>query len=421
MNIKQASTQQISPSMAYNTVNQDSAHAMTTPSVLVGMPVSAPVAATIPGAFTLVQGSHGLSQRRASSGHASQGSISSIHSVSAHGSPALSHSGSDDSANTTKSAFSSHYSASLSRSSSNAGSTHSHSRRGSVSSAAGTPYGKITNRKDARDGEDGTRKFTCSYPGCNRSFSRNFNLSTHYVSLFHSFFHASSGLFFGPYQRYHSTSFDFPSRWFLICNTQRLTATLRSLNLQNTHLGVKPFPCSHCPKSFSRRHDCARHVAAVHSDKTSSKNNNTSAGAVTKQDGEISPNTCGCGHTCPSHVLAGDNTIVFAPSTAALPGATVGMKEYCHQGQGQSIQPRTSVFSFIKGTAEDDDHFSCSSGGYESAASSSVDSYISSNSNINEYQIGTMMEGRRSPSLALSLPASLDFNLVKLEENGEGE
>jgi hypothetical protein len=199
MNIKQASNQ-IGPSMTYDTVSQHNAHAMTTPSVLAGMPISAPVAATIPGAFTLMQGSHGLSQRRASSGHASQGSISSIHSVSAHGSPAPSHSGSDDSGNTTKSAFSSHYSsaASLSRSSSNAGSAHSHSRRGSVSSAAGTPYGKITIRKDGIGAEDGSRKFTCSYPGCNRSFSRNFNLSTHYVSAFNCFYHTSSVLLFNP-------------------------------------------------------------------------------------------------------------------------------------------------------------------------------------------------------------------------------
>ncbi|KAL7008671.1 hypothetical protein EMMF5_001933 [Cystobasidiomycetes sp. EMM_F5] len=57
-----------------------------------------------------------------------------------------------------------------------------------------------------------SKRFSCSYPGCKRAFSRNFNLTTHY----------------------------------------------------NTHLGVKPYPCSHCPKSFSRRHDCARHIAAVH-------------------------------------------------------------------------------------------------------------------------------------------------------------
>ena len=56
------------------------------------------------------------------------------------------------------------------------------------------------------------KRFLCSFPGCNRAFSRNFNLSTHY----------------------------------------------------NTHLGIKPFACTHCTKTFSRRHDCARHIAAVH-------------------------------------------------------------------------------------------------------------------------------------------------------------
>jgi hypothetical protein len=100
------------------------------------------------------------------------------------------------------------------------------------------------------------------------------------------------------------------------------------------------------------------------------------------------------------------------------------MKDSRHhnEGQVQSIQPRTSVFSFIKGSAEDDEHFSSSSGGYESAASSSVESYISGSNN--EYIFGSSassFEIRRSPSLALSLPASLDFNLVKLEEVGEGE
>ena len=64
-----------------------------------------------------------------------------------------------------------------------------------------------------REKDKSSKKFICSYPGCKQGFSRNFNLSTHY----------------------------------------------------NTHLGVKPFPCTHCPKSFSRRHDCGRHIAAVHS------------------------------------------------------------------------------------------------------------------------------------------------------------
>lgn len=74
-----------------------------------------------------------------------------------------------------------------------------------------------------------SKSWVCSYPDCGKAFGRNFNLATHY----------------------------------------------------NTHLGIKPFPCSHCTKSFSRRHDCARHVAAVHSGKVADANSSTSAGPST--------------------------------------------------------------------------------------------------------------------------------------------
>lgn len=95
---------------------------------------------------------------------ASQSSIStsSLKSVS----PAPSLSGSDESGNTSKSTLLS----GIVRS-------NASSRRGSVSSVvsnSGTPY--------AGHRKDGDKKFVCSYPGCKRAFSRNFNLSTHYVS-----------------------------------------------------------------------------------------------------------------------------------------------------------------------------------------------------------------------------------------------
>ncbi|BGP42820.1 hypothetical protein JCM10450v2_006936 [Rhodotorula kratochvilovae] len=60
--------------------------------------------------------------------------------------------------------------------------------------------------------KDQPKRFICPHPGCGRAFARNFNMSSHYKS----------------------------------------------------HLGVREFACHVCPKMFSRRHDRARHCAAVH-------------------------------------------------------------------------------------------------------------------------------------------------------------
>lgn len=57
-----------------------------------------------------------------------------------------------------------------------------------------------------------TKRFLCPHPGCGRAFARNFNLGSHVKS----------------------------------------------------HLGIREFDCPRCPKKFSRRHDRARHCAAVH-------------------------------------------------------------------------------------------------------------------------------------------------------------
>ncbi len=57
-----------------------------------------------------------------------------------------------------------------------------------------------------------TKRFLCPHPGCGRAFARNFNLGSHVKS----------------------------------------------------HLGIRDFNCPQCPKKFSRRHDRARHCAAVH-------------------------------------------------------------------------------------------------------------------------------------------------------------
>ncbi|GAA5902271.1 hypothetical protein JCM8208_007246 [Rhodotorula glutinis] len=67
-----------------------------------------------------------------------------------------------------------------------------------------------TKRRPAK--KEQVRRFTCPHPGCGRAFARNFNMASHYKS----------------------------------------------------HLGVREFQCPVCPKMFSRRHDRARHCAAVH-------------------------------------------------------------------------------------------------------------------------------------------------------------
>ncbi|GAA5832089.1 hypothetical protein JCM11251_002816 [Rhodosporidiobolus azoricus] len=64
----------------------------------------------------------------------------------------------------------------------------------------------------ARGGKEQVKRFVCPFEGCGRGFARNFNMQSHYAS----------------------------------------------------HLGVRNFTCPHCPKKFSRRHDRARHCAAVH-------------------------------------------------------------------------------------------------------------------------------------------------------------
>lgn len=113
-------------------------------------------------------------QYRNPNGHSHSGSQSSISTSSLYsgsGSPAPSLSGSDDSGNTSKSTVSHLSAAGLVRS-------NPSSRRGSISTSsnASTPYASGNSRKD------GEKKFICSYPGCTKAFSRNFNLSTHYVS-----------------------------------------------------------------------------------------------------------------------------------------------------------------------------------------------------------------------------------------------
>jgi len=112
------------------------------------------------------------------------------------------------------------------------------------------------------------------------------------------------------------------------------------------------------------------------------------------EDGSISPNTCGCGHTCPAH--AKDVTSFSTPSV-----------------NGQVVS--NSAFAFIKGhhNANEDD-YSTSSSGYESTTSTqSFDSFISDNFN-------GLVNNNRSPSIGTFSNAILDFGLVKIEDR-EGE
>ncbi|SGY41458.1 BQ5605_C003g02514 [Microbotryum silenes-dioicae] len=69
----------------------------------------------------------------------------------------------------------------------------------------GAFYGESTGKSE-------TKRFVCLYEDCGRAFSRNFNMQSHLKS----------------------------------------------------HLNIRDFNCPCCPKKFSRRHDRARHCAAVH-------------------------------------------------------------------------------------------------------------------------------------------------------------
>lgn len=180
---------QISPNMAYNNVpiNDGSLVPMSGPPLVLSsinvdaftsVGQTANSASTMTGYQSFPEGDP-RAFRHAHSASLSS-SVSSTNSLS--GSPAPSLSGSDDSGNTSKSTVSRLSVASgagRARAKSNASSTHS--RRGSVSSVshAGTPY--ALTKKDSTS-SNGEKKFVCSYPGCTRAFSRNFNLSTHYVS-----------------------------------------------------------------------------------------------------------------------------------------------------------------------------------------------------------------------------------------------
>ncbi|GAA5836999.1 hypothetical protein JCM9279_007728 [Rhodotorula babjevae] len=80
-----------------------------------------------------------------------------------------------------------------------------------------------TKRRPAK--KEQVRRFTCPHPGCGRAFARNFNMASHYKS----------------------------------------------------HLGVREFQCPVCPKMFSRRHDRARHCAAVHDEHIDREGNHLDA------------------------------------------------------------------------------------------------------------------------------------------------
>lgn len=190
-NISQPISAQISPNMTYNTIQMnDTTHSRETsnslPSVLSSINVDAfsSVDNTMNASLnmaTFQSLQEQPSYRTHGQGHSHSASLSSISSTnSLSGSPAPSLSGSDDSGNTTKSTLS-RLSVLSGGGTNDQNRSNPSSRRGSVSSnaghaTAGMPY-SLSSRKDGGD-----KKFVCSYPGCSRAFSRNFNLSTHYVS-----------------------------------------------------------------------------------------------------------------------------------------------------------------------------------------------------------------------------------------------
>lgn len=184
-NISQPTSAQISPNMTYNTLQMnDTIHSRETstslPSVLSSINVDTFSSVDNTMNTTLNMATFQLHQEQPSyrthgQGHSHSASLSSISSTnSLSGSPAPSLSGSDDSGNTSKSTLS--RLSVLSGGNNDKNRSNPSSRRGSVSSNAGMPY-SLNSRKDGGD-----KKFVCSYPGCSRAFSRNFNLSTHYVS-----------------------------------------------------------------------------------------------------------------------------------------------------------------------------------------------------------------------------------------------
>lgn len=145
-------------------------------------------------------------------------------------------------------------SASARSGSTSTGSSEGSSFEGSDSERPAKAAKRSLKQASADDGTDSEEKgkpksWVCSYPDCGKAFGRNFNLATHYVSSARHF------------------------RLLVVTSADQSI-----MRLQNTHLGIKPFPCSHCTRSFSRRHDCARHVAAVHSGKVADADSSTSAG-----------------------------------------------------------------------------------------------------------------------------------------------
>jgi hypothetical protein len=114
--------------------------------------------------------------------------------------------------------------------------------------------------------KDQVKRFVCPFDGCGRGFARNFNMQSHYKS------HLGVRECAFPFLLYA-----------LLANSTLLRRTdFRSSSFFSSLLStpVPPLPpfhpsailsllpttvnCPHCTKKFSRRHDRARHCAAVH-------------------------------------------------------------------------------------------------------------------------------------------------------------
>ncbi|KAI5474809.1 zinc finger, C2H5-type domain containing protein [Pseudohyphozyma bogoriensis] len=91
-------------------------------------------------------------------------------------------------------------------------------------------YGR--GKKTGGVGKYQVKRFVCPQPDCGRAFARNFNMQSHLKS----------------------------------------------------HLGIRDFSCPVCPKKFSRRHDRARHCAAVHDVHEESSGRRNASGLVAGRD-----------------------------------------------------------------------------------------------------------------------------------------
>lgn len=101
------------------------------------------------------------------------------------------------------------------------------------------PKGGKKGKKGTSTGKAQSRRFMCPHEGCGRAFARNFNMQSHLKSHL--------GI-----------------RDCMLIACSLLTLLFRADFQISFFQSPPPVDCPHCNKKFSRRHDRARHCAAVH-------------------------------------------------------------------------------------------------------------------------------------------------------------